>query len=484
MSGPQKPTDSGQRPAVSRREFLHLLAGGTMGMALPALRARADAGSRPPNVILILTDDLGYDDLGCYWTPNPAPGYEKIETPHLDAMAEQGLRFTDFYASAAVCTPTRAALMSGCYSYRVGLNLHVLTEKAGKGLHPAELTIAELLKRRGYATGCIGKWHLGHQPQFLPTNQGFDFFYGLPYSNDSSLVQLMCQHEIVMDQADLPQNLLSQMYAEQALDFIDRNRARPFFLYLAHNMPHVPLTVSNKFRDSSARGLYGDVVRELDWNVGRILQRLQQLGLDNDTLVVFTSDNGPWLREGDNGGKAYPLRWGKSTIWEGGHRVPCIVRWPGHVPGGRTTGEIATMMDFYPTVAALAGAALPADRVIDGKDIRPLLAGEPGAASPYEAYFYIDNNQVAAVRKGRWKFRMPWLMEYTDVLTPEQMAEHKAAGGKTQEILPEALYDLETDIGEATNLLAQYPAKANELRSVINQFAADIERTKRPAGEV
>jgi len=471
--------------AWTRREFMGLLAGGAAGTALAPHAALSDGPVTPPNFVVIFVDDLGYDDLGCYWTPNGAPGYEQILTPNLDQMAADGIRFTDFYANAAVCTPARASMMTGCYSYRVGLNWHVLTPAATIGLNPNEQTIAKLLKARGYATGCFGKWHLGHHAPFYPTNHGFDRWLGLLLGNrDGTSEQLVRQTELVADTGAFPHEVQTQILLEEALDFITANQANPFYLYLPLTMPHTPLRASNKFAGSSARGPYGDVVAEVDWSVGRVLARLQELGLDDNTLVLFTSDNGPWLCKGDDGGKAYPLNWGKSTIFEGGYRVPCIARWPGKIPAGQVSSEPVGIIDLCPTLAALAGAQVPRDRVIDGRSIWPILNGTPGATSPHEALFYVDNNYVAAVRKGPWKFRREWLLEYGDVLTPAEMTAHLAGGGQHKETLPEALYNLDDDIGETSNVLAQNPGVVNELRGILLDFEAEIEANKRPVGSV
>ncbi|MBA2707656.1 MAG: sulfatase, partial [Gemmatimonadaceae bacterium] len=356
------------------------------------------AADRPPNVIIILTDDQGYNDLGCY-------GSTLIKTPRIDQMAAQGMRFTDFYSPAPVCTPTRAGLLTGCYPQRISMCLfpeerpngslgHVLFIRSRHGLHPSEITIAELLKARGYATGMIGKWHLGDAPEFLPTRQGFDFYLGIPYSNDMNPVVLMRDEKVIEEPVN--QDTLTKRYTEAAVKFIGNHQAKPFFLYLAHNMPHTPIHASENFRGKSARGLYGDVVEELDWSVGQILDTLNLLKIDENTLVVFTSDNGPWHMRGEQGGSAFPLRAGKGTTYEGGMRVPFIARWPEHIPKGTTSGEPLSHLDLMPTLAALAGASPPADRTIDGKDISPILLGKPDAKNPHEAFFYFADGSLNA----------------------------------------------------------------------------------------
>ena len=361
-----------------------------------------------PNVIVIFTDDQGYGDLGCYGSPN-------IETPNIDRMASEGIRFTSFYA-APFCGPSRAQLMTGCYHARVG-HSHNESPGAMTGLHPDEITIAEILKEAGYATMHIGKWHLGDAPQFLPTRQGFDRFFGLPFSNDmwpyhpkmpprpneGSLMKqmreradytgfagqgsyysptggfpnplpLMRQEKTIEENPD--QTKLTTRYTTTALEFIETNRERPFFLYLAHAMPHVPLFVSDKFSGKSDRGLYGDVMMEIDWSCGQIFQKLKELNLDEQTIIVFTSDNGPWLGYGIDGGSAGPLRDGKGSTWEGGVRVPAIFRWPGRIPPARRTDAVAGNIDLLPTLTAIAGAQLPKDRTLDGRDLTGLLNGE------------------------------------------------------------------------------------------------------------
>jgi len=457
----------------NRRAFLGLIARGAVGMALSPLVARAQSDdAAPPNFVIIFTDDQGYDDVGCYWTPKGAPGYEKIDTPALDTMAQEGVKFTDFYACAPVCTPSRAGLMTGCYADRVGLG-KVLGPKSTKGLNPDEVTIAELLKRRGYATACIGKWHLGHHSQFLPTRHGFDYFFGLPYSNDMVPAILMRNEEVIFNENTLPRNQMTQMSTEEAVNFISANKDRPFFLYLAHAMPHVPLWVSEAFRHKSRRGLYGDVIMEIDWSVGKVLEKLKALGLKQNTLVIFTSDNGPWLKYKVEGGKAYPLRYGKATVFEGGQRVPCIMRWPGKIPAGSVCHELAAAMDVYPTLALLAGASLPRGRVIDGKDIWPLMSGAPDATSPHEALFYIIDNQVLGVRKGQWKY----ILKHRPIswaFPPRQ------APGEVSE----ALYDLSNDISEAVNVIDAHPTVVQELKELRSAFIADLAKNSRPASVV
>lgn len=458
--------DEGRR-SVSRRDFFRWLGAGAAAAAFPRL-AFAAGEARPPNFVIIFTDDQGYQDLGCFGSPD-------IKTPHTDRMAAEGTKFTDFYVAAPVCTPSRAALMTGCYPKRVGLHRGVLFPNANRGLNLDEITIAELLKSRGYATACVGKWHLGHRPKFLPTRQGFDSYFGIPYSNDMPTkapdgrkgAVLLRNEEVIEHPVD--QTTLTERYTDESISFITNNKDRPFFLYLPHSMPHVPLHVSKRFKAKSARGLYGDVIECIDWSTGRILQTLRKLKLDGSTIVVFTSDNGPWLSKGKNGGSALPLRRGKGTTYEGGMRVPCVMWAPGRIPAGSVSPEVATAMDLFPTFGNLAGAKLPADRVIDGKDIYPLIRGAAGAKSPHEAFFYYSTGgRLEAVRAGRWKLRMT----------------RPRGRGKQRRPAVGELYDLRADIGEKTNLVDRHPDVAERLALLMQEFDRKLEKTARPVGTV
>jgi arylsulfatase A len=377
---------------LNRREFLRVAGLAAAAITIPGCGNRlqqtsAEKSADKPNIVIIFCDDVGYADIGVFG----AKGYE---TPNLDRMAAEGVKFTDFYAAASLCTPSRAALLTGCYPQRVGLP-SVLGPADKIGISDQEQTIAEILKPMGYATACYGKWHLGHHPKFLPTRHGFDEYFGLPYSND-----MWPYHPTNKSFPDLPliegeriieynpdQTQLTTWYTERAVRFIEKNKDRPFFLYLPHSMAHVPLFVSDKFKGKSERGLYGDVMMEIDWSVGQILSTLKRLDLDEKTLVIFCSDNGPWLSYGDHAGSAEPLREGKGTSFDGGHREPTVMRMPGTIRSRIVCNEPASTMDILPTIAKLAGAKLPAHR-IDGKDIWPLMTGVPGAKSPHEAFLY------------------------------------------------------------------------------------------------
>lgn len=408
--------------------------------------------AKKPNYILIFCDDLGYGDIGPF-------GAQQHQTPHLDRMAAEGMKFTDFYVSSGVCTPSRSSLMTGCYPRRVDMHVNayppgktemrqVLFAIAHKGLNPAEVTVAEVLKEEDYATGIIGKWHLGDQPEFLPTRQGFDYYFGIPYSNDMGAGQFegnpplpLLRNEQVIE-APVDQSTLTKRYAEEAVKFITEKQDQPFFLYLPHTMPHNPVYASEAFAGKSANSTYGDAVEEIDWSVGQILNTLDSLGLSEQTLVVFTSDNGA---AGNWGGSNAPLSGYKGSTLEGGMRVPCLMRWKGTVPAGTVQREMATTMDILPTFAALSGANLPQDRIIDGKDIRALMMGEDGARTPHEVFYYYQVDQLQAVRAGEWKLHLP--------LEKRRMHVHKDGFEKSEA----RLYNLRTDMRERKNVAEDHP---------------------------
>jgi arylsulfatase A len=387
-----------------------VLSGALLG-CLPGSEADAGVGQvrvGRPNVVILLADDLGYGDLGCY-------GHPTIRTPNLDRMASEGIKLTQFYSAASVCTPSRAALLTGRLPVRSGLT-SVLFPFSRSGLPSGEITIAESVKSRGYSTMCVGKWHLGHEPEFLPTRHGFDRFFGIPYSHDMTIresgqmlaLPLMRDETVVESRVDAA--TLTERYTDEAVGFLQAHskagsgRGTPFFLYVAYSSPHTPLASGPAQRGRSARGPYGDAVEEMDTSVGRILQTLRDNALDSNTLVVFTSDNGPWLLQGTDGGSAGLLREGKGSTWEGGMREPCLVRWPGVVSPGRVSGDIACTMDWFVTVLQLAGAEVPGDRPIDGVSLVPMLKG--AGPSPRQVMPYFAGNSLAAVRKGPWKLHL------------------------------------------------------------------------------
>jgi arylsulfatase len=493
-------------PPHSRRPFACLAF--SLFVFVAVLSRAADNATRPPNVVFIFADDLGYADLGCY-------GAKDIATPHIDRLAAEGTKFTSFYVSQAVCTASRAALMTGSYANRVSMS-GALNHTSPTGLHPKEKLLPQVFKDRGYATAIFGKWHLGHHPQFLPTRRGFDEWLGIPYSNDNGPLHPttrgipslpLYENEDVVE-LDPDQSQFTRRLTERAVSFIERNRTKPFFLYVPHIMPHVPIFASEKFKGTSQRGLYGDVVQELDWSVGEIMAALKRLGLDENTLVVFSSDNGPFLSYGEHAGSAKPLREGKLTTFEGGMRTPCLVRWSGHVPAARVSDEPFSTMDLHVTFATMIGAKLTEVKR-DGSDIRPLLLGLPGAKGRDEFWFY-SGDELHAVRRGDWKLHVPH--EYLEVdgepgrggkpanygnMKPESIELSGIRGiasrhGYRVAQTDIALYDLKNDPSELINVAAAHPDIVARLQLEVASARADLgdSLTKtpgsniRPAGDV
>ena len=457
-----------------RREFLRRMGVGATALAAGGAVTAAPSGGPPagkPNFVIVFTDDQGYADVGVF-------GAKGFETPNLDRMAAEGMVFTDFYVSQAVCSASRAALLTGCYPNRVGI-FGALGPASKHGISDAETTVAEVLKQTGYATAIFGKWHLGHHRRFLPTRHGFDEYFGLPYSNDMwpyhptagkkfPPLPLMEGEKVIATNPDM--NKLTTWYTERAMKFIGANKHRPFFLYVAHSMPHVPLGVSKKFKGASAQGMYGDVITEIDWSVGQILAALKEHGLDDKTLVIFTSDNGPWLSYGDHAGSAAPLREGKGTTWDGGQREPCIMRWPGRIPAGRACDELAATIDVLPTLAGLAGAPLPKRR-IDGRDIRSLMSGRPGAKSAHEAYYFYWGRSLQAVRSGKWKLHLPHAYR-TLAGSPGGSGGRPARYSQARTGL--ALFDLQADVGEKRNVAAKHPQVVKRLQALAEKARRDL----------
>jgi arylsulfatase len=430
---------------VTRRGFLGALGLGAAACAVRPAWLAAAAPAKKPNFVIVFTDDLGYGDLSCY-------GSKTIHTPRLDQMAREGLKLTSFYVQP-VCGPSRAAMMTGCYPTRV---IRRWT------LAPGEITIAEVLKSAGYATCCIGKWDLSGR-QFvegrLPTDQGFDYYFGTLGATDSGHVVFYRNKEKAGETDDM--GSLTKRYTDEAIDFIRQHKDGPFFLYLPHSMPHVKIGASEQFRGKSKGGLYGDVIEEIDWNTGRILDALKEMGLAENTIVLFTSDNGPWLVKGDMAGSAGPLHGGKATAWEGGFRVPGIF-WGGRIPGGRESSELVASIDLMPTFAKMAGAAVPTDRVIDGCDQGQLLTGASDK-SARDTFLYYTGDQLRAVRKGRWK-----------LFVAKGAAKDAPAPDKVE------LYDLEADIGETNNVAAAHPDVVKQLSELAAKALEDIGEGNQP----
>ena len=452
------------KKSISRRRFLKYtsLAFSSLSIFQEIQCVLPSKRESLPNFIIIFCDDLGYGDVGCF-------GSEIHKTPNIDQMVEQGMKLTSFYVSSGVCTPSRASLLTGCYPRRVGMHMSSLNEcvlfpVAEKGLSPNEITIAELLKKKNYATACIGKWHLGDQKEFLPTKQGFDSYFGIPYSNDMGAQQrplnpplpLMQNEEVI--EAPVNQNTITKRYTEEAIKFITENKDNPFFLYFPHSMPHNPVHASEAFKGKSLNNGYGDAVEEIDWSTGEILKTLRNLGIDTKTLVIFTSDNGAAQRWG---GSNAPLSGWKGSTWEGGMRVPCIVRWPGKIPANSISDQLTITMDLLPTFAKLAGLEVPKDRIIDGKDIWPILSGTENTPSPHEAFYYYLMDQLQAIRSGKWKLHLP-------------LENKKKNWGKGLGKVDLKLFDLQSDVQEKTDVSRQYPEVVARLLSLADQARIDL----------
>ena len=442
------------------------------------------ADQRPPNVVIILLDDLGYADMGCF-------GAEKIKTPNMDRMAAEGMKFTSFYVAQAVCSASRAALMTGCYANRVGMQ-GALNHTSKEGIHPDEFLLPEMCKSRGYATAAFGKWHLGTDLLFNPLHNGFDEFLGIPYSNDNSKYHPSLAQEmpplpfydgLKVIETDPDQTQFTQRFTAAATSFIERNKDHPFLLYVPHVMPHVPIFASPNFRGKSSAGLYGDVVQELDWSVGRILNTIERCGIDDNTLVILFSDNGPFLSYGNHAGSAKPLREGKLTTFDGGVRSPCIARWPGHVPAAQVCDEPVMEIDLLPTIATLIGGKL-SDRKIDGKNILPLLERKPDAKSPHEALVFYGGDELQAIRSGLWKLHFPHPYITVDgepgrdgkparfgQMKPKSITQSGIAGiasrhGYRVENIGLSLFNLQDDPGETSDVAKDHPEIVEQLKKL------------------
>ena len=467
---------------TSRREFLRAASLGVL--AFPMLGKTAESAVQAlektktlPNIVIIFTDDQGWADVGCF-------GAKGFTTPNLDRLAREGCRFTNFHVAQPVCSASRAGLMTGCYPNRIGIH-GALGPQTRHGIGPGEMTIAELVKQRGYATGAAGKWHLGHLPPYLPTRHGFDEWLGLPYSNDMwplhpeakpgtypPLPLYENENIKIPEVGHAEQCQLTTWYTERAVKFIEKNKDRPFFFYLAHNMPHVPLHVSDKFKGKSARGLYGDVIEEIDWSVGEVMVALERCGVAQNTWIIFTSDNGPWLSYGDHAGSVGPLREGKGTAWDGGTRTPCIMRWPGQIPAGTVSAAPLMTIDLLPTIAQRIGAQPPAHK-IDGRDCWPVIASAPGAKNPHEAYFtYYENNQLQAVWDGRWKLQLPHT--YRTLNGRPGGRDGIPVKYEQRKLEIAELYDLDADIGEAKNVAAEHSDVVARLQALAEKCRAEL----------
>ncbi len=483
-----------------KRFTIRSLALAASAIAIPATIL---AQKQTPNIVLIFMDDMGYSDLSCF-------GASQYRTPNLDRMAAEGMRFTQFYSAQAVSSASRAGLMTGCYPNRVGIR-GALSPASPEGLNPDEETIPELLKQKNYKSAAIGKWHLGHHIQFLPLQQGFDQYFGLPYSNDMWPVfydgsrNIPEKYRQKLNYPELPliegnkairqiktldeQAQLTTMYTEKAVDFINKNKSRPFFLYLAHSMPHVPLAVSDKFKGKSEQGLYGDVMMEIDWSVGEVIKALEKNGLTKNTLVIFTSDNGPWLNYGNHAGTTGGLREGKGSSYEGGQKVPCIMKWPGHIPAGIVCNKLASTIDILPTLAAITCSNLPKKK-IDGVNILPLMLGNFEATPRNEFLYYYRDNQLEAVRKGQWKL----VFDHHGRTYEGFLPGNDGMPGEVNENFPfvGGLYDLRRDPGERYDVQALYPDVVADLKKLADAAREDLGdsllkmkgKNVRPAGNI
>lgn len=412
----------------------------SIALAVVALTVFAQKKTTKPNIVVILADDLGYGDIGAF-------GATDIRTPAIDGLAAKGAKFTSFYSSSPVCSPTRAALITGRYPRRLGID-HVFASESYTGIPVDEVTIGEALKGNGYTTAIFGKWHLGHHRQFLPLQNGFDEYYGIPYSNDMRGIVYLRGNEV--DSFKVNQKYLTKTYTNEAVRFIEKNKDKPFFLYITHNMPHVPLYASPQFEGKSKRGLYGDVIEEIDWSVGEVVKALKKNGLEENTLVIFTSDNGPWLIFDIDGGSAGPLRDGKGTTFEGGQRVPMVAYWPGKIKPGTVYEDLAAQLDLYPTIISLTGSQkTQTKKPLDGEDISSVLFGTGKRKGDEFAYYSFG--KIEAFRKGDWKIRFP---------KPDTL-----------------LFNLKVDIGEKENLFKTNPAKAKELLAALEIYANKIGAT-------
>ena len=481
---PLAPAPVGGLNRCMHRSIVPLL----LASLLTCVATLSQAAGVKPNFVIIFADDQGYGDLGCF-------GSETIKTPNIDRMATEGRRFTNFMVASPVCTPSRAALLTGCYPKRIGMHQHVLFPSSTKGLNPEEHTIADHLKAQGYATACFGKWHLGHHPETLPQQHGFDTYFGIPYSNDMNHPDnkgkpKVSSDELWLDQestltlwntplmenekiVELPvdQRTVTRRYTDKAVEFITENKDAPFFVYLPHSMPHIPLYVPEDVYDSNPENAYTCVIEHIDAEVGRVLDTIRDLELSENTYVIYTSDNGPWLRFLNHGGSAGPLREGKGTTFEGGQRVPCVMWGPGRIPAGSECDELVGTVDLLPTIAALTGTSLPTDRKIDGVDASALLSGDED--SPREEFlYYTSRGDIEGLRQGKWKL----------LAKKAQQARKGKGKAQAQAAAPSAevmLFDLSSDIGEANDLADAHPEVVAAMLKRMTELDAEIEASAR-----
>ena len=435
--------------------------------------------TQPPNVVIIFTDDQGYGDLGSF-------GSMDIKTPNIDALGNDGATLTDFLVASSTCSPSRAALLTGSYPMRTGVVGVLWPEghgfggkNGGKvGLHPNEITTAEVLKEKGYATAMAGKWHLGSKAPFLPTYQGFDTYFGIPYSNDMNREKLpiMLDEKVIEIKPD--QSLLTKRYTDFAIDFINsKNDDEPFFVYLAHSMPHVPIFASDNFKGTSMGSVYGDVIEEIDHNVGRLVSVLKEKNIYDNTIIIYTSDNGPWLIYGNHAGSSGPLRGGKFDVFEGGYRVPCVISWPDVIPANTRVDQLVSTIDILPTICAATGANLPKNK-IDGVNVLELLRNKPQPELEDRFFYYHKNNTLFGVRQGKWKYLAPSTFNYIE--TPGEDA--KSGKGIWAVEHEESLYNLDSDLREFDNRLEDFPKKAGELKEKLAEFQLELDSEARPLG--
>ncbi len=445
---------------IDRREFLSAFGRSALGTVIGGSLLNAGCAfaqgpsQKKPNFVLLFADDMGYGD----WNRG---GHPTILTPNMNKMANEGVQFTQFYSGNPVCSPSRSALLTGRNCIRTGV-INVFFPNNDMGMSQEEITIAEALKSLGYATACVGKWHLGDGFEYRPLRQGFDCYYGILYSNDMENPDIYRNDEVIEHPSD--QKTLTKRYTEEAVKFIEENRDRPFFVYLPYTFPHVPLYASDKFINTSARGLYGDVIEELDWSVGQINQTLERLSLAENTLVIFTSDNGPWITQNERGGTAGLLRGAKGDTWEGGMREPFIAKWPGRIPAGRISTQVASVLDFFPTLVTLAGGEIPIDRPIDGVNIMPALEGKE---MPERTIFYYSSDHLDAVRKGKWKIHFRYY-------------DHSKGGYVVARnwVTPDKplLFDLHADPSERFDVAAKYPDVVRDLKETAQKYKKEIEQ--------